>query len=71
MDPKLLLLFVLLGVACLAVGYAIRGAIRRELSVAKSEAVDLSSRLEVAARRGADELKDEAQKIVAELRAKL
>ena len=64
-----LLLFTL--GAGLVAGYALRGAIRRELTLTLSESAHIAGRLEQAALRGFSDLEAEVVSIVAALKAKL
>jgi hypothetical protein len=70
MSPQIIALLLLAGVVGFVSGYALRGAIRRELAVPQSEAMQLANRLEYAARGDAGELESEASKIIDELRAR-
>lgn len=52
-------------------GYAFRGAIRRDLALVGTDAEKLATRLETAVKADAAWAKDEILKVAAELRAKL
>jgi hypothetical protein len=71
MSPLIVLLFVVIAIALFVMGYAFRGAIRREMALVKPEALALADRIENAARGDAKELQQELISVVTYLRAKL
>lgn len=60
--------FVVSILIALAAGYAIRGFIRREISVARADALDLAARLEAAAAVGGTLLENEARNVAVTIR---
>lgn len=69
-TPQVLMLLFLVGIGSLVLGYAARGAIRREANVPRSEGAQLADRLEDAARGDAGELESAIETIIEELRSK-
>lgn len=63
--------FVVAGFVIFALGYAFRGAIRRDIAALTSEGTKIANRLEAAAKNGEEAVVAEAGKIVSEVRARL
>jgi hypothetical protein len=62
---------ILVAVVCFVLGYSLRGAVKRELAVAKGDAEGFAGRLETAATAGGQKLEAEARAIAGELRSKV
>lgn len=60
---------LLVGLALIGLGYALRGKIRKEIAVAETDALKFASRLDAARLRGEAAVYAEAKQVAADIRA--
>lgn len=60
---------LLVGLALIGLGYALRGKIRKEIAVAETDALKFASRLDAARLRGEAAAYAEAKQVAADIRA--
>lgn len=70
-DPKMLAALILVAVACGALGFAFRGAIRKEIAAAAAEGKSFEAKLEGWAARLEQSGANEARAVAAEIRSLL